>query len=188
MGEDLSDLLAYSEELVPLSGQGKPSKISPDGLVLDASSGTRVCRDGLPVTKAVAEKDFSNILAILDALGGISAGTDDMPVTNAEVVLSRNGSSLLQVGDADRLLGSDQLPVTEKEQTDKMLKTDENHRFTRKLEAENFVQEKVAEEKVSGLSACSDALFPVSGQRKPSKKISAKGTICCFGWFCHRQR
>merc|ERR1712007_386944 len=67
--------------------------------------------------------------------------------------------------------------VTERVQTDKMLKTDENHRLTRNLEAENLVQKKAAEENVSDLLACSEKLFPVSGQRRPSK-ISPDGTIC----------
>jgi len=69
------------------------------------------------------------------------------------------------------------LPVTEREQADKMLKTDENHRLTSRLEAENLVHTEAAEENVSDLLPCSEKLFPVSGQRRPSK-ISPDGTIC----------
>jgi len=150
--DSLSDLLAYSEKLFPVNGQGRSPKISPDRPILDASSGISAGRDGL--------------LAILDALGGISAGTDDLPVDNAQVVLSRNGHSL-----------QCSPQVTETEQIDKMLKTDENHRLTRKLEAENPVQREAGEENVSDLLACSEKLFPVSGERRPSK-ILPDGTIC----------
>lgn len=190
--ENLSDLLTCSEKLFPVDGRGKPSKISPDKLILDASGGTCVGRNGLPVTSTLAEKDLGNILSILDALGGTTAGIEGLPVTNSEEVLSRNDHSLqcspwtlglldeLQVVDDDQSLLSDQLHVTEKEQTATMSKAD-NHRLMRKLESENLVQKEAAEENMSDVLVCSGELFPVGGQRRPLK-ISSGGTVCCFYW------
>merc|ERR1712007_1174 len=182
--ENLSDLLACSEKLLPVRGQARPPKIATD------SAG----RGGLPFTHALAEKDLSNILSVLDDICGISKGTDDLPVTNPEEVLSSNDHSLqcspwtlglldeLQVGDDNRLLGGDQLHVTEREQTDKMLKADD-HRPRSKLESEHLLQKEVAEENVSDLLVCSGELFAVSGQRRFSK-ISSSRSVCCFSWCC----
>merc|ERR1712137_1161515 len=60
--------------------------------------------------------------------------------------------------------GRDCLPVTKGE----VDRTDEHHRLTRKLEYEEVVRKEVAEEKVNDLLVCSEKLFPISGQVRPS--------------------
>jgi len=61
--------------------------------------------------------------------------------------------------------GRDGLPVAK----DEVGRTDEHHRLARKLEYDQIVQKEAAEEKVNDLLACSEKLFPVSGEGRPSK-------------------
>jgi len=100
------DLVTRSEKLFPASDQSRPSEVLQD-------------------------------MTILDVGGSVVLGRDGLPVTRDEVVLSPNGDFLLsstghlvlfselQVGDGGRLLGFDQLPVTDVWQKHKILKADD---------------------------------------------------------------
>merc|ERR1712007_341357 len=86
-----------SEKLFPVSGQSRPSAVSPDMTILDPSGGVVLGRDGLPVTKGEVV---------------LSPNGDFLLCSAGHLILHND----LQVGDDGSLLGPDQLPVTEMRQ------------------------------------------------------------------------
>jgi len=104
--ENVSDVSTCSQKQFPVCGQRKPYKISPDGTINDDSGDIVTGRDGLPVTKDEV---------VLSPSGGFLLCSAGHLVLRDE----------LQVGADGLLLGPDDLPVMEMQQTDKILKTDD---------------------------------------------------------------
>lgn len=161
--ENLGDLLACSEKLLPGSGQGRPPKISPHPFMrrklhLDADDKSALkeyhrlqkMEHNNVAQMKVATKKVDNLLAILDS--PVDTLADDLPVNKGGV-------------------------------------KDEHQTLARELDSEsivwkeNFVHEEVAEENVTDLLVCSGELFAVGGHEKLSK-ISSVGSVCCFSWWC----